>query len=336
MFAGSVQQNILFGKEFDPDWYERVITECALKRDMELFPFGDKTLVGDRGSSLSGGQKARITLARAVYSNADVYLLDDPLSAVDAEVGRHLFEKCITGILSDKAVILVTHQLQFLKSVGQILLLDEGKVQAQGSYSDLLSSGIDFAQLMSPEDENEEDGTGTPNISPLKRASIISIARQRTLSEASIASALSRGSYQRKGSLTLMTTGEGSLTGISSTIQYNFCKTKTKTKRHLKTIPGNTYIMENNDDSDGDDAVSLTTGGSPTKVRMLKGDDDEKKDSGAPKATEETTKSGGVKWSLYWKYFSAGASFFVLFLLVLFCILAQVLFSGADWWLNFW
>nr|XP_057907958.1 multidrug resistance-associated protein 4 isoform X2 [Doryrhamphus excisus] len=125
VFPGTIRSNILFGKEMDPLMYERVIRACALKRDLELLPDGDLTLIGDRGATLSGGQKARVNLARAVYQDADIYLLDDPLSAVDAEVGRHLFEQCICGLLKRKPRILVTHQLQYLKAANQIVVLKE-------------------------------------------------------------------------------------------------------------------------------------------------------------------------------------------------------------------
>ncbi|CAL8406687.1 unnamed protein product [Arctogadus glacialis] len=144
VFPGTIRGNILFGKELDPAKYEKVLRACALKRDMELLPDGDLTLIGDRGATLSGGQKARVNLARAVYEDADIYLLDDPLSAVDTEVGRHLFEKCICGILKDKPRILVTHQLQYLKAADQILVLKEGNVVAQGGYKELQKSGLDF------------------------------------------------------------------------------------------------------------------------------------------------------------------------------------------------
>lgn len=96
---------------------------CALERDFELFPHGDKTLVGERGVSLSGGQRARINLARAVYKDSDIYLFDDPLSAVDAHVGKHLFQECIKKYLDGKTRILVTHQVQFLKEADLIIML---------------------------------------------------------------------------------------------------------------------------------------------------------------------------------------------------------------------
>lgn len=98
---------------------------CALARDFELFPYGDKTLVGERGITLSGGQRARINLARAVYKEADLYLFDDPLSAVDAIVGQHIFQQCICNFLTGKTRILVTHQLQFLAHTDKVILVDK-------------------------------------------------------------------------------------------------------------------------------------------------------------------------------------------------------------------
>lgn len=97
---------------------------CALQKDFEQFPQGDRTLVGERGVSLSGGQRARINLARAVYKEADVYLFDDPLSAVDTHVGNHLFEECIMSYLRNKTRVLVTHQLQFLKKADLIVVMN--------------------------------------------------------------------------------------------------------------------------------------------------------------------------------------------------------------------
>lgn len=137
LFAGSVRQNILFGQPMDKLRYKTVVKKCALERDFSLLPYGDKTIVGDRGVSLSGGQRARINLARAVYKQADIYLLDDPLSAVDTHVGKELFEQCITGYLKNKTVILVTHQIQYLQEVDHILYLEDG-VARTGKHSSLL------------------------------------------------------------------------------------------------------------------------------------------------------------------------------------------------------
>ncbi|KAK2856772.1 hypothetical protein Q5P01_005507 [Channa striata] len=176
VYPGTIRSNILFGKELNPQKYERVIRACALKRDLELLPDGDRTLIGDRGATLSGGQKARVNLARAVYQDADIYLLDDPLSAVDAEVGRHLFEQCICGLLRNRPRILVTHQLQYLKAADQIVVLKEGHMVAKGTYTELQQSGVDFTSLLKEEEEQQQQ---PPQDVP---------ARSRTLSQNSVLS----------------------------------------------------------------------------------------------------------------------------------------------------
>uniref|UniRef100_A0A8C7JKA7 Multidrug resistance-associated protein 4 n=1 Tax=Oncorhynchus kisutch TaxID=8019 RepID=A0A8C7JKA7_ONCKI len=174
VFPGTIRSNILFGKELHPQKYEKVLRACALKRDMELLPDGDLTVIGDRGATLSGGQKARVNLARAVYQDADIYLLDDPLSAVDAEVGRHLFEQCICGILKNKPRILVTHQLQYLQAANQILVLKEGHVVGMGTYSELQHSGVDFTSLLK---RDEEEPQTNNNHSVCPRLSLLLVNR---------------------------------------------------------------------------------------------------------------------------------------------------------------
>ncbi|KAG8034821.1 hypothetical protein G9C98_007897 [Cotesia typhae] len=136
LFSGSVRNNILFGQPYDEARYRQVTRVCALIKDFVQLPQGDKTLVGERGAALSGGQQARINLARAVYRDADIYLLDDPLSAVDTHVGKSLFEDCIKGYLGNKTRILVTHQVQYLKDVDFIMILNNGVIEKQGSFAD--------------------------------------------------------------------------------------------------------------------------------------------------------------------------------------------------------
>ncbi|XP_042385542.1 putative ABC transporter C family member 15 [Zingiber officinale] len=136
--SGTVQENVLFGKEMDRRWYQQVLESCALNMDIGTWADGDSTLVGERGINLSGGQKQRIQLARAVYNNSDVYLLDDPFSAVDAHTGTHLFKECLMRLLSSKTVIYVTHQLEFLAAADLILVLRDGKVVQSGKYQELM------------------------------------------------------------------------------------------------------------------------------------------------------------------------------------------------------
>lgn len=167
LFNASVRDNILFGLPMDKQRYRTVLKRCALERDLELL-HGDGTIVGERGASLSGGQRARICLARAVYRRADVYLLDDPLSAVDTHVGRHLFDECMRGFLGKQLVILVTHQLQFLEDADLIVIMDKGVISACGTYEEMLKSGQDFAQLLVESTQNSGGGDEiitSPNLS---------------------------------------------------------------------------------------------------------------------------------------------------------------------------
>ncbi|KAF0749577.1 putative multidrug resistance-associated protein lethal(2)03659, partial [Aphis craccivora] len=158
IFSGTIQQNILFGSTMDKERFNEVIDICALKNDIEHFPLGHETVVGERGITLSGGQKARINLARAVYKKADIYLLDDPLSAVDVRVGKHLFEKCILDYLKLNTCILITHQVQHLSEVDQIVLMDNGNIITVGSYQDLKASSFDFTKLL-----GSSEGTNIEN-----------------------------------------------------------------------------------------------------------------------------------------------------------------------------
>ncbi|KAJ3631839.1 hypothetical protein MTP99_012945 [Tenebrio molitor] len=128
IFAGTIRQNILFGQEFDSEKYTKVVKITALDYDLSLFSYGDATLVGEKGVMLSGGQKARINLARAIYKDADIYVLDDPFSAVDIHVTKKILNECIHSYLKGKCVVLVTHQLQYLQNVDKIYVLEHGKI----------------------------------------------------------------------------------------------------------------------------------------------------------------------------------------------------------------
>ncbi|XP_032908320.1 ATP-binding cassette sub-family C member 4 [Catharus ustulatus] len=258
VFSGTVRSNILFDKEYEKEKYENVLKVCALKKDMELLANGDLTVIGDRGATLSGGQKARVNLARAVYQDADIYLLDDPLSAVDAEVGRHLFEKCICEALHQKISVLVTHQLQYLRAANQILILKDGKMVGKGTYAEFLRSGIDFASLLKKDEEvvEQQSVPGTPNLKS---------ARNRTFSESSVLSQDSSIHSQKDGAVE-QPPGENALAAVP----------------------------------------------------------------------EESRSEGKINFKLYRKYFTAGANCFVIFILLVFNILAQVAYVLQDWWLSYW
>ncbi|KAI8614494.1 P-loop containing nucleoside triphosphate hydrolase protein [Chytriomyces sp. MP71] len=148
ILSGTIAENILFGSSFDETKMRDVIKACALERDLQLFENGLNTVVGERGITLSGGQKARVALARACYSDADLVLLDDPLSAVDARVGKQIFNDCINGFLRDKARVLVTHQLQYVTSADSVVLLENGSIMAQGSYEIVQKTETSFSKIM--------------------------------------------------------------------------------------------------------------------------------------------------------------------------------------------
>uniref|UniRef100_A0A8C7R4X5 ATP-binding cassette, sub-family C (CFTR/MRP), member 2 n=1 Tax=Oncorhynchus mykiss TaxID=8022 RepID=A0A8C7R4X5_ONCMY len=146
----TLRDNILFGYPLEDSRFQATLEACALGPDLELLPGGDQTEIGEKGINLSGGQKQRVSLARAAYSQADVYLLDDPLSAVDSHVGKHLFEEVVgpKGILKDKTRILVTHGVSFLPYVDEIVVLKEGCVSEVGSYQSLKDSKGAFSEFL--------------------------------------------------------------------------------------------------------------------------------------------------------------------------------------------
>lgn len=247
-FSGTVRSNILFGQPYDRERYRQVVRKCALERDFALLPHGDRTVVGERGASLSGGQKARIGLARACYRKAAVYLLDDPLSAVDTHVSKHLFEQCLRDFLKNNTVILVTHQLQFLQYVDQIIILANGRVEAVGSYDSLRESGLDFAKLLADPNKDEAGDEG-------------SLSRSRSGS--------SRMKLNRRNS-------EGSTYSLEDT------------------------ALENN------------------------------------MQVEEKRAEGAIGLTMYSKYFKAAGGYFMFYVMVFFCVTAQILASGGDYYVTFW
>ncbi|XP_057869707.2 ABC transporter C family member 10 [Cryptomeria japonica] len=166
--SGTVRDNILFGSAMYKQKYKEVIQKASLEKDLENLPFGDLTEIGERGVNLSGGQKQRIQLARALYQDADIYLLDDPFSAVDAHTATSLFKDYIMEALSKKIVILVTHQVDFLPAFDTILLMSDGEVEISGSYQDLLASSEAFQELVNAHKDTMGSNKSSVTMPPSK------------------------------------------------------------------------------------------------------------------------------------------------------------------------
>uniref|UniRef100_A0A8C5L1D2 ATP-binding cassette, sub-family member 2 n=1 Tax=Jaculus jaculus TaxID=51337 RepID=A0A8C5L1D2_JACJA len=210
---GTIKDNILFGSEFNEKRYQQVLEACALLPDLEILPGGDLAEIGEKGINLSGGQKQRVSLARATYQNSDIYILDDPLSAVDAHVGKHIFNKVFgpSGMLNGKTRILVTHSIHFLPQVDEIVVLGNGTILEKGSYHDLLAKKGVFAKNMKtflnhsgPEgeatvndDSEEEDDCGlVPTMEELPEdAASLNMRRENSLRRTMSRSSRSSGKH---------------------------------------------------------------------------------------------------------------------------------------------
>lgn len=207
----TLQDNILFGKSLsgkekkenqilqnghsriiEETRYNSIIASTALGPDLKVLPGGDQTEIGEKGINLSGGQKQRISLARAVCDDADIYLLDDPLSAVDSHIGKHIFEKVISknGLLKHKTRVLVTHGLQYLPEVDDIFVVHEGKISERGSYEELLKSGERFAKFLeeyanskNEEESDDDDSESEDDDAKEEDNEVLSIKRLNSSSE---------------------------------------------------------------------------------------------------------------------------------------------------------
>lgn len=303
LFSSSVRNNILFGLPFDKLRYRETVKHCALNTDFQQLPNGDKTLVGERGSALSGGQKARVSLARAVYRNASIYLLDDPLSAVDAHVGKFLFDECLgpKGYLArQKATrILITHQIHFLKEADWIIVMDKGSVLRQGTWKDVMD--IDLTQYVSSHptsEEEEEDGEKEPDndndddiYTALAKKRYIEVPRREIEDDEDIPYIdddvpTSKGKYLKLRTTSKLSESKKSLSRLSiasSTNELNMLESEEK---------------EVNEEGEGE-----------KKIHFLK---------------------------VFFEYFRAGASIPILLFIVIFLLFSQFITSASDYFVTLW
>lgn len=299
----SVKENILFGHRWDEAFYQDTITACALAEDLKILPDGDTTEVGERGISLSGGQKARLTLARAVYARADVYLLDDVLSAVDQHVGRHLISNVLgpKGLLARKTRILATNSIPVLLEADYVTMLRDGKSIESGTYDQLLAMKGEVANLIKTanNDDADADDTSSPSVEESKDSS--SRSSDDTFTD------LGPGNKDEEEEKDQVFDGNGPLVPIISA--------KDSSRRYSTT--------------------TLRRASTASFKRPHGKLTDEEASTSKSRQSKEVTEQGKVKWDVYLEYAKTNnVAAVAIYLLAL--IGAQSVQVGGSLWLKNW
>lgn len=344
--SGTVRDNIVFGGEYDEDKFNQVVADCALTRDLELLPKGAESLIGERGVTLSGGQKARLSLARAVYHDADLFLLDDPLSAVDASVGRHLFEKTILGRLTrerKKAVLLVTHQLQFVKHADQILVLEDGKINVRGTWSEIVGDpsdktniGTPFIEVLKEFEKNADSGMDV-DIDDLAMPGNEDSMPEKIVDEDDDESS--------DEEIPLADEEEEELGKSEGTMRVERLAAPRQVVRRLSLAPHPSNLPEDPmnlpdvrpSKSEKEKALvpadtAATANGSKESKPAAK----DAKDDSHKEFVSEDRAVGSVKGGIYLEYFRRGGGRFAIVFLLIFMSIGEALRVSCDWWLSHW
>lgn len=292
----TLRDNILFGRPYVEQRYRCVLEACSLTPDLEVLPGGDLTEIGEKGINLSGGQRQRVSLARALYSESDVYLLDDPLSAVDAHVAKHIFDNVVgpEGMLKGKTRILVTHGISFLPQVDNILVIVDGRVSEMGSYQDLLKQNGAFAEFLrnySLEDIIEDDEMTLSVVDEEEEFPEDALSNHIDMVDNEPAVNEARRQFMRQISI------------MSNDME----NPKNKSIRHRRC-----------------------------SVKKLAEPQVEKKEQKGEKLIQaETTETGRVKLKVYWEYAKAVGPLLSVFICFLYgCQSAAAI--GANFWLSEW
>lgn len=297
----TIRDNIVFGHRWDPHFYERTINACALVEDFKTLPDGDQTEVGERGISLSGGQKARVALARAVYARADIYLLDDCLSAVDQHVGRHLINKVLgsSGLLAGKTRVLATNSIPILAEADFVTLIRDGKVLEKGTYKQLMAMKGEIASLIrTANNEEEENFSTTPEGD---EGSINTSEAEDSTAVTTDASSEVEGLDEMQEGLSQLTSTPGGAVGD------NYEVTEETLRR----------------------ASTISFKGHHGRVK------DEEADGAKSRQNKEFTEQGKVKWNVYGEYAKTSNLVAVCIYLVM-LLAAQTGQVGGSLWLKRW
>ncbi|XP_063229527.1 ATP-binding cassette sub-family C member 3-like [Bacillus rossius redtenbacheri] len=303
-----LRDNIVFGQPLSNRRYYRVVDACALKQDFQMLPGGDQTEIGEKGINLSGGQKQRVSLARAVYCQADVYLMDDPLSAVDSHVGRHIFEEVIGpyGLLRRKTRVLVTHGITFLPEVDHIVVLKEGEITEEGTYKDLLEKKGAFADFLV---QHLQDTMQGQQVSPQTDVEELKQHLERAMGRDELQRRLSQTASSLSGSRSSL----GDLTPRAGSLRRQKSVSSTEDSMNVK-FQGTNGIVQHVD--------KLAAEKSAFK-------------SGKKLIQAEAAKTGSVKWQVYGHYFMAIGVGYSLCALISNAVL-QGFQVGSNIWLSVW
>ncbi|XP_049764041.1 multidrug resistance-associated protein 1 isoform X1 [Schistocerca cancellata] len=301
----TLKDNILFGKSLEQSSYLRIVDACALKPDLQMLPGGDQTEIGEKGINLSGGQKQRVSLARAVYSNADIYFLDDPLSAVDSHVGKHIFENVIgpTGLLKKKTRVLVTHSITFLPEVDLIVVLKDGEVTEIGAYKELLEKKGAFAEFLVQHLQEAATDEGDGELEEIKQQLETTIGAEELSQKLKRARSRVSESHSDSGSIG----DKNSLSVSGSVYRQNSIESSTEKSNSLKranSVEKNNVLVK-----------SVQPGEKLIEI--------------------EKAETGSVKWAVYSHYLKS-VGIFLSLATILFNFVFQAFSIGTNIWLSVW
>ncbi|KAI9138461.1 P-loop containing nucleoside triphosphate hydrolase protein [Paraphysoderma sedebokerense] len=336
----TLRENILFGSELEEARYKEVIRVCALQRDLTLLVAGDQTEIAERGANLSGGQKQRTSLARAVYHNGDIILLDDPLSAVDQAVGRHIFEECIKGHLKGKTIVMVTHQLQYLPQVDKVMQLKNGKIVKFGTHAELMANDAEYAELINNHVASGEEGDDDVEAVP-----------EPILNEKNFSIEVSQAEVEEN-----IEKNQATIDKVIELKNLNLTERNQLTVKSMKNLEINertiSSIVERNQLSvirggDGSHDLSSVIQRNQLTIHSFKDlpdvneyeseDEDpeaEQKKAGQLIGEDKSTQSLG--WPDYVKYARAGSGVTATVFIMIFFFVVHGVRIGSDYWLRLW
>jgi ABC-type multidrug transport system fused ATPase/permease subunit len=326
----TLRDNITFGQRQDEDKYQETLKRCALLPDLSVLPAGDMTEIGERGINLSGGQKARVAIARAVYFDAELYLLDDPLAAVDAHVGQHLFTQCIQPLVQSsvlttdqrsakKCVILVTNALQYVKYCTSIVVVKQGRIVECGSFEELMRMNAHFSEMMAAFQDTKDD---VNNANQANSASVVAPNGVVNGSEDLLTVELSNDDQTHTDDVAVATTNNDKMVEVSLTDHSD------QRRRTLSDVSRSTGGKGGTSKE-----IEMTAKNSPTPLSP--GAAKAATSSGQLIVTEDR-EVGNVSTAVYMQWATAAGGVTMGITMLAFYFSGEFVSVCASWWLSYW